>query len=773
MHFKRLISVPVLLAVAVLAIVCGVRIWNPDFPDRLERITYDFRVRTAQRFPQPVSTNLAFVAMEDSSIAAVNRGSVNGKRLGYHSGLYWQRQVYGRLVEELAAQGAQAVAFDILFGELRTDHPEVQMADGNLMESDDFFALQMHRAGNVLLAVTPDVMPPPLFVTNAQTLGDISTEKDSDGILRRARAFQNVRVWHPLFQQLADDPEIQANLAAAVVMPGKIVVPQMGVTNVIEVPVDAATNFNLADFGVDVPAGTPPKAAAFADFRVWHMGVVLAAQALKLDLAHADIDLPHGHITLKGAAGVERVIPVDDDGFFYVNWRMTPDDPRLTRAPFESILLEDRLRLDGTNDLTDDFKNKLVIVGSAAQGNDLSDRGATPLDRYALLVSKHWNVANSIIMGQFIHRASLPVDLAIIVLLGALTAFITCKLRAITASFSVLALMAAYFGLAVWLFVHFRWWLPVIYPVCGSMLALHGIMLVHLVVFEQKEKRRVKGVFSKMISPEVMDELLAAKKLEVGGSHRELSVFFADVRGFTSLTDRMQETVAEHIRNHQVEYAQAEKFFEESAKETLETVNLYLSAVAEVVKRHGGTLDKYIGDCVMAFWNAPVSNEKHGVACVRAAIDAQRAIRDLNIKRQAINPARELDNQARAAAGLPPKPLHTALQLGTGVNTGMVTVGLMGSPEHGFNYTVFGREVNLASRLEGVSGSGRIIISDLTYYHLLRHAPELASTCVELFPVTVKGIRDAVRIYEVPWQDGGAATTPMSAPAPEPPPAKP
>ena len=77
----------------------------------------------------------------------------------------------------------------------------------------------------------------------------------------------------------------------------------------------------------------------------------------------------------------------------------------------------------------------------------------------------------------------------------------------------------------------------------------------------------------------------------------------------------------------------------------------------------------------------------------------------------------------------------------------------MGSDEHGFNYTVFGREVNLASRLEGVSGSGRIIISDLTYFQLLRHAPELASVCVELFPVTVKGIKDAVRIYEVPWQN--------------------
>jgi len=100
-----------------------------------------------------------------------------------------------------------------------------------------------------------------------------------------------------------------------------------------------------------------------------------------------------------------------------------------------------------------------------------------------------------------------------------------------------------------------------------------------------------------------------------------------------------------------------------------------------------------------------------------------------------------------------------ALQLGTGINTGTVIVGLMGSGEHISNYTIFGREVNLASRLEGVSGSGRIIISEITYNHLLRHDPALAATCVELAPVTVKGIRTAVRIFEVPWQQPAPAST--------------
>jgi adenylate cyclase len=247
--------------------------------------------------------------------------------------------------------------------------------------------------------------------------------------------------------------------------------------------------------------------------------------------------------------------------------------------------------------------------------------------------------------------------------------------------------------------------------------------------------------------------LLQAEKLSLGGARCEVTVFFADVRGFTTFTDETQERVAEFIRMHQLDSEAAEKCYDESARETLETVNLYLATVADAVKNHGGTLDKYIGDCVMAFWNAPVAHATHALTCVRAAIEAQRAIHELNQKRLAQNTSRDIENRARLSAGLPPKPLLTALQLGTGINTGLVTVGLMGSDAHILNYTIFGREVNLASRLEGVSGSGRIIISDMTHNHLLRHDPALAASCVELPSVTVKGIKAAVRIFEVPWQN--------------------
>ena len=111
-------------------------------------------------------------------------------------------------------------------------------------------------------------------------------------------------------------------------------------------------------------------------------------------------------------------------------------------------------------------------------------------------------------------------------------------------------------------------------------------------------------------------------------------------------------------------------------------------------------------------------------------------------------------------------PLLPQLSLGTGINTGTMTVGLMGSDAHILNYTVFGREVNLASRLEGVSGRSRIIIGHGTHEELLRHAPELAALCVALEPVTVKGFRDTVQVYEVPWRQAETAAAGIAGPRP-------
>ena len=157
---------------------------------------------------------------------------------------------------------------------------------------------------------------------------------------------------------------------------------------------------------------------------------------------------------------------------------------------------------------------------------------------------------------------------------------------------------------------------------------------------------------------------------------------------------------------------------------------------------------------------------------MRAAIEAQRAMHALNQQRAQTNQQREQENLKRTSSGLEPLPLLPVLLLGTGINTGPATAGLMGSAEAESNYTVFGREVNLASRLEGASGRGRIFISETTYEHLLRDDSALAATCVPLEPVKVKGFRSAVKVYEVPWRPAEAPAPQPDSPRPSPAPAQ-
>ena len=328
----------------------------------------------------------------------------------------------------------------------------------------------------------------------------------------------------------------------------------------------------------------------------------------------------------------------------------------------------------------------------------------------------------------------------------------TLQLRALTASLVVISVILAYILIGFFLFVQYRYWIPLVIPVVGAMLMTHVSMVTYRVRAEQNERRRVKSVFAKIVSPNVVNELLDAEKLSLQGARRHITVFFADVRGFTEMTDLHQARAEDFVRENGLTGDAAEAHQDRQAHETLDTVNQYLATIADKVKEHNGTLDKYIGDCVMAFWGAPTANEKHALSCVRAAIDAQRAMYELNQERSRENTRREQENAALVAAGKPPLLALPLLALGTGINTGTAIVGLMGSDAHILNYTVFGRVVNLASRLEGVSGRGRIIIGDSTFKEIQRDDPALAATCVELPPVTVKGIKNAVANYEVPWR---------------------
>ena len=759
MNLKPVRLVPGLVAFGVILLVSAASCLRLDFFERLERMTFDMRAREALRFSPPVATNLGFVYIDEESIHRVRNGS-----LGYRFGLYWPRQVYARVVQELTEQGARTVAFDVILAELRPFDPPVQMADGSQpIESDEFFASQMRSANRVVISLTQEVTPPALFVTNAAAVADITTDKDSDGILRRAKAFRLYRDWHPVFKQLEADPDFGVDLHRARVGPHQIVLPRLG-NNPIKIPLDSDGNFDLADFlGSKLPAGWAPKAKPFKLERVWHMGIVIAARALGLNLSKAEIDLPHGKIVLRGFGNLERVIPVDQDGWFFIDWCITPNHPQLTRQSIQDVLAQHKSKLDGqTNGLQNLWSGKSVVVGSSAVlGNDLTDRGATPLEADTLLVSKHWNVANSVITGRFVRRAPRAQELALIALLGILAAVATWQLRALPALGVVALVATAYVAAAILVYVNSRYWLPIVLPVLGALVVQYVCQVTWRVVFEQAERRRVKSVFSTMVSPKIVHELLQAETLSLGGVRREITIFFADVRGFTTLTDSSQERVAEYVREKKLSPAEAEAAFDDQARETLNTVNVYLGLIADTIIQHDGTLDKFIGDCVMAFWGSPTPNPCHALCCVRAAIEAQRAIYKLNCERKAENQKRAAENPTRIAAGQQEFPMLPILFLGTGINTGIATVGLMGSAAQAVvrqgSYTVFGRDVNLASRIEGLSGRGHIYISQSTYDHLRRDDPALATSCRTLPPMTVKGIRTVVQLYEVPWQVAGMA----------------
>ena len=680
---------PILIAAAVIALVCLLQALPRLLPafdlfQRLEWITYDWRTRRAFSSSSYAATNLGGVFIDDDSLKAINDN--------FQFSWPWPRQLYGRLIGELTAEGAEAIAFDILFRELHPSSPDTDVKLGEqTFHSDDFFAWELQQSSNVVLAAMEEklgnqwrvLLPAEKFRTNAWMIGHITSDVDSDGVLRRAKAYY-------------DDP-----------LRG----------------------------------------------RFWHMGIVLAARALKLDLAKAVVE--PDNIVLRGQGANERTIPVDQDGYFYINWSLSWNDPRLrkVRDSFESILQNDVARDNGKTNIPPVWRGKIVVVGSLGSGNNVSDVGATPLSKQTYLVSKHWNVANSIITGRFVHRSSYFIELLLIFSMGVLSALLTWRLRALLSSLLITLTIVFYIWLSVFLFVQYHYWLPLVLPAGCAMFMTHVCMVAYSAYTENKERNRVRSVFSKIVSPNVVNELLKAEKISLGGARRKVTVYFADVRGFTRVTDEIQAQAEEYIRTHKLPPAVAEAYLDEQAREVLATVNLYLSVIADTVKKHNGTLDKYIGDCVMAFWGAPTSNDRHALECVLAAVDAQRAIYELNLRRAAENKRREEENKKRLAEGQPTLPLLTLLALGSGVNTGTVTVGLMGSDQHILNYTVFGREVNLASRLEGVSGRGRVIISDTTYQELKRLDPDLAGKCIEQPPVTVKGIRDAINIYEVQWRE--------------------
>lgn len=758
------------------------------FPEYVEALTYDARMRLSAslRSTNQWATNLAALFFDEKAFDLMNRGeyaellapvtnSVQRENPLFNLKWPWPRYVHGQIVRELTAQGAVGIGFDITFSDEIPD-AKIPLPDGELISSDDFLALQVQKASNVVLATEGSSLPMPKIGAGAYALGSIASKPDY-GVLRRVQAFTNeVRVWHSGIAALRKP--LNLLLDEVTIKTNKIIIRSAAMDDQAEppptvIPLNAKGEMAVNPHGDVVTEGNEKEPGytevkPFELRRVWNLGIVLAAKALKLDLDKAEIG--PDRIILHGPGGLVRTIPVDSQGFFYIDWSIRFDND-LTRnhtpvyyGGILPILYDDFGRVNGKKQEELDhpyFKDRLVVIGSVATGNNITDIGPTPLQQRTPLVTKHLNVANSLMTGHFIQRASISMEFFVLALLGLAAGLVCWRGQVLTSLVSLTLLSVGYVLIATYLYVHSLYWIPIFMALAGGLLFPASAVLSYRVGFEEREKRRVKGIFSRMVSPDVVQELLDTEKLELGGARRNITIFFADVRGFTQFTESKQRAAEDYIKEKGLKGAAADSVYDAQAKETLETVNRYLATIADLVIKHGGTLDKYIGDCVMAFWGAPIFQEQHAVNCVRCAVEAQRALYRLNQERAIENERRTLENMQRQASGKELLPTLTPLYLGTGINSGFAVAGLMGSQKFQISYTVFGREVNLASRLEGVSGIGRIIIGQGTYNDLQRYDSELASTVVALDPVSVKGFPGKVPIFEVPWR------TPDMAPAAE------
>jgi adenylate cyclase len=247
-------------------------------------------------------------------------------------------------------------------------------------------------------------------------------------------------------------------------------------------------------------------------------------------------------------------------------------------------------------------------------------------------------------------------------------------------------------------------WLPLVSPAAALALGTFGGTTYRYVI-EGREKRQVKHLFSRFVSRDVYEQLLSdPRRAALGGDRREMTVLFSDIRGFTTLAERSDP------------------------ESTVATLNTFFTRMVPIVLAHGGTIDKFVGDMIMALFGAPLDDPRHAEHALQAAIEMSK----------------ELDrfNAERAATGLPP------LNIGIGINSGEMIAGLIGS-ERILSYTVIGDAVNLGSRLESLNKQygTRLIISDATRQRL-----EGSGAKYDMRPlgeITVKGRSQPVSIFEV------------------------
>ncbi len=397
--------------------------------------------------------------------------------------------------------------------------------------------------------------------------------------------------------------------------------------------------------------------------------------------------------------GVKRIllgninIPCDEFGRLTVNYYSNTDKFKVYSAV---DVIKEKLS-------SGIFKNSIVFVGATEVG--ISDLRATPVNPLMPGIFIHATVASNVLKNHILIKDGRVVilDLIFIALFGILLSFIlNFTRRTLTGLLFFIVLSISYYYLNLQIFRSYPLNTSIFYP-------LFSIFLTYLLcesyrnLVEERHSRFLKKAFSSYVSPQLVNEIVKNPEiLKLGGQKKEVSILFSDIRGFTTLSESMDPEALVNL------------------------LNSYLAPMTNIILRNGGTLDKYIGDAIMALFNAPLDLKDHANLCCKSALMMVEELK--------------LVNEDFRKKGLP------EIDIGIGINTGTVIVGNMGTDIR-FDYTAIGDSVNLASRLEGMNKlyGTHIIISEFTYEKIDKNAFMLRKLDI----IKVKGKTKPVSIYEL------------------------
>ncbi len=405
-----------------------------------------------------------------------------------------------------------------------------------------------------------------------------------------------------------------------------------------------------------------------------------------------------GRVPLAG-----REIPLDGRGYLTVDFRGGPHKSAPPAFPVVSFVDVQNGRVP-----PDTFRSKLVVIGLTATG--FADDYWTPPSLRGKMdgVEIHANAMDTILSSDsrnFLHEPAPWMTRGLIAYFALLAGVTLIFLPPIIAALACGISFFIYIFAASYYFDHGGLMLNLVYPPASLGLAFAGIVIYRVIV-EQAQARAMRGVLSQYLSPTVMEEVTRdPDSLKLGGEQREMTVLFTDLRDFTTISESLDPEALVHLMTD------------------------YLTAMSEVIFRHEGTIDKYMGDAIMAFWNAPQRQEDHAARAIRSA-------------RAMVDELARL-NQSWATEGRP------VLFMRIGVNTGVMKVGNVGSISR-FDYTVMGDAVNLGARLEALNKQygTQLIVAEST---LRAAGDEFRSRFLDL--VAVKGKTEPAAVYEVLTSD--------------------